>query len=482
MNDVTIIGGGVIGCCLQFALSRYELSSLLIEKNADVAEGISKANSGVIHAGFNVPKGTLKAQMNVAGLKTIYGLAESLGVPHKKTGKLVVAFDDEGRDRLQLLKEQGDANGSPDLEIIDRKRIKELEPLAEGQWALWSPHTGIISPYHFTIALAENAAANGSEILLEEPIRSIRRDGGDFIVVTDHEEIKTRWVINAAGMESDSIARMVGIEDYTIFPYRGEYLITDKADDLGLKMPVYPVPPKDGPGLGVHVTPTMENTILIGPSAEYTGNKEDVATTRSITDQLKAEAFELMPELKKIPIIHAYSGIRPKLVDPNSKEKFKDFVIEESLEVPRFINLIGIESPGLTSAPAIAERVLQIISRSENPAKKKDFRIIRNDHRRFADMPPEERQRMVEEDSRWGEMVCRCESVTRMEVERALDSLPGRPTLDAVKRRTRCGMGRCQGAFCTPRIVQILEERNIDSGRLTKRGEGTELFYGRIKD
>ncbi len=480
--DVAVIGGGVVGCAVLRELSRYDLTLLLLEKEADLGEGVTKANSGVIHAGFNVPAGSLKAKTNVAGLRKIYGLAEELGVPYKKTGKLVVALADEGRARLEALKAEGERSGTPGLEIVAGDRIREIEPLARGRWALYSPQSGIISPYEFTIALAESAWENSAGILLEAPVESVSFEGGLFRLGTPKGTFTARRVVNAAGLFSDDVARMAGIDDYRIFPYRGEYLITDKDCGLRLRLPVYPVPPKDDPGLGIHITPTMEGNLLLGPNAEAIRDKGDFASSRRAMDELKAEAARLMPELAGMSFIHSYAGIRPKLVDPEGREKFSDFVIEESAARPGWINIIGIESPGLTAAPAIADMVVEMIGAGGPLRPKPVFRPGPRRGPRFAGLDDGERAARVARDSEWGEMVCRCEHVTRAEVVTALRNPFGARTMDAVKRRTRCGMGRCQGGFCTPRIVEIMQDEGVSLEAITKRGGGSRLFFGRLKD
>jgi len=479
--DVIVIGGGVVGCAVLRELSRYSLKLLLLEREADLAEGISKGNSGVIHAGFNVPAGSLKAKTNVAGLGMIYGLADELGVPHRKTGKLVVALADEDRRRLEELKAEGDKSGVPDLEIVDEAAIRRLEPLARGRWALYSPHTGIISPYEFTVALAECAGQNGAEVLLEAPVEAIVCRDGLFRLSTPKGTFAARRVVNSAGLFSDDVARLAGIDDYRVFPYRGEYLITDKDCGLRLDLPVYPVPPRDDPGLGIHITPTLEGNIILGPSAEPVDDKRDAASTRKVMAHLKAEAVRLMPELSRVSFIHSYAGIRPKLVDPSGKDKFGDFIVEESAFRPGWISLVGIESPGLTAAPAIAELVAGMIGVKMDLRPKPEFKPERPRRTRFAHLGDDERAGRVAGAADWGEMVCRCEHVTRAEVVAALRNPFGARTMDAVKRRTRCGMGRCQGGFCTPRIVEILQDEGLPADRITKRGGGSRLFYGRLK-
>lgn len=479
--DVIIIGGGVVGCAVLRELSRFQIRVLLLEKEADLAEGISKANSGVIHAGFNVPTGTLKAKTNVRGLFKIYELARQLNVPHKKTGKLVVALNDADKERLQDLKAQGERNKTPDLSIIGADLIQKYEPLAAGRRALFSPHTGIISPYQFTIAQAECALQNDARILLEAPVTNVQHNSGHFILQTPKGEFETSWVVNSAGLFADEIARLAGIDIYKIFPYRGEYHITDKDLKFNLQMPIYPVPPKDGAGLGVHITPSIDGNILIGPSAANIQEKNDTASTKIVMEQLKKEAFDLMPQLKQLQFIHSFAGVRPKLVDPQGNEKFKDFVIEESEICPRWINLIGIESPGLTSSPAIAEMIVDIIGNKFDLMPKEDYNPERPAVVRFAELDDETRERLVREDPNWGEMVCRCETVTRAEVIHALNNPLGVRTLDGIKRRTRCGMGRCQGGFCTPRIMEILQSQGFTPDRISKRGADSFLFAGKLK-
>ncbi len=479
--DVAVIGGGVVGCAVLRELSRYDLKLLLVERESDLAEGVSKGNSGVIHAGFNVPAGSLKAKTNVAGLGLIYPLAAELGIPHKKTGKLVVALEDEDRPRLEELLAEGEKSGVPGLEIVDAAAIGRLEPLARGRWALHSPQTGIISPYAFTYALAESAWRNGATVTLEAPVQAVGFAAGLFRLSTPKGTFAARRVVNSAGLFSDEVARLAGSGEYRIHPYRGEYLITDKDCGLGLAMPVYPVPPRDDPGLGIHITPTLEGHVILGPSAEPVGDKRDLASTREVAARLKAEAARLMPGLARVPFIHGYTGIRPKLVDPDAAGGFGDFVVAESAARPGWIDLVGIESPGLTAAPAIAVMVAGMIGAGLDLRPKPDFEPGRPAERRFAALDDAERVARVAADADWGEMVCRCEHVTRAEVVAALRNPFGARTLDAVKRRTRCGMGRCQGGFCGPRLVDILRDEGVPVDGITKRGGGSRLFYGRLK-
>ncbi len=482
--DVAVIGGGVVGCAVLRELARYELKLLLLEKESDLAEGVTKANSGVIHAGFNVAPGTLKAKTNVEGLGLIYRLAGELGVPHRKTGKLVLALDDSGRPALEALKARGDRNGAPDLVLVGGDEIRSLEPLARGRWALFSPWTGIISPYEFAIALAENALQNGAAVFLETPVTGVEACGGDggFVLATPRGPVAARWVVNAAGLFSDEVSALAGSAVFRVDPCRGEYLVTDKSEAAPLRMPLYPVPPpEDSGGLGIHVTPTLEGNLLLGPSSEFVREKDDVASTRAVAEALRAAAGRLMPGLERAPIIRAYAGLRPKLLDSGGRRAGGDFIVEESALRPRWIDLAGIESPGLTAAPAIAARVAEIVGAKEDLAPRRDFDGGRARPPRFAPLGDGERRRLVAADADWGDMICRCEHVTRAEVRTALRNPCGARTLDAVKRRTRCGMGRCQGGFCGPRIVGLMEEEGLAPEDITKRGGGSRLFWGRIK-
>ena len=473
LYDVAVIGGGVVGCAVLRELARYRgLRLLLLEKGADVAEGVSKANSGVLHAGFNVPPGSLKARTNVAGLMMIYKLAGELGVPHRKTGKLVVALSESDFPRLDELKGQGDRNGAPGLTVVDAAAIRSIAPGVRGLRALYSPHTGIVSPYELTIALAESARRNGAAVVLEAGVTGVAVRGDVFVLATPKGEFAARWVVNSAGLFAEDVAALAGVPSPRVRPYRGEYLVSDKEAGPVLSLPVYPVPPRDDSFLGVHLTPTMEGNILLGPSSEPVDDKRDTASTAAVVDRLKAEACALVPDLARFPFIHAYAGIRPKLAD---------FVIEESPVRPRWINLFGIESPGLTAAPAIAEMVAGLIGAKEDLELRQNFELGLPEPGRFAHVDDAGRARRVADDRAWGEMVCRCEHVTRAEVLAALRSPLGPRTFDAIKRRTRCGMGRCQGGFCTPRLVEILEAEGLSPEQMTKRGAGSGMFYGRLK-
>jgi len=459
--DVLIVGAGVIGSAIARELSRFQLRIALLEKEGDVAEGISKANSGVMHAGFNVKPDSLKARFNIAGLQMLPQLCSELGVEFKRCTKLVVAKDEQEHAYLQKLLEQGRRNGSTGLSLINGTQIKQLAPGISGQSALYSKSTGIINPYQFTIALAENAHQNGTEVFLNHTVRAVQAAKNTaFTVTTDQRPFTARIVINAAGTHSDEVARMADPDfPLTIYPCRGEYHILDKQHSELLDLAVYPVPPRDGSGLGVHLTPTINGNILIGPSTEYIEGRENIATTGDTMQLLLKEAFELLPALHGAQVIRSYAGIRPKLFHPSSGHSFADFHIAESPSASGFINLVGIESPGLTSAPAIATYIKNnFIAAHFNLRPYKNFTAHRPAPLRREFLSPPQRRKLARQDHNFAEIICRCEGISRGEVLRAIENPLGVHTLNGIKKRTHSMMGRCQGGFCLARIAEILQE------------------------
>lgn len=481
--DFIIIGAGVIGCNIARELARYEGEILVIEKKDDVASEISKANSGVLHVGFYQPPNTLKAKTNVQGLSHFKKLSEELNFEMRVNEKLVIGMNEQERKHLEHLYEQGQKNGVKGLRLIGEEEIKKMEPNVNGKYALHSHFTGIIEPYKFTIALAENACQNGVKFLFNEEVIGIDKHDSTFRVRTSASNIySSRWVINCAGVYSDEVTRMVTNTEYKIYPCKGEYYITDKVEGLIQRM-IYPVPPADGAGLGIHFTPTIEHNMLIGPSAQYINEKCDTSNTAETMKTLKAEIHKYIPRLADVDLIGNYAGIRPKLISGKGDKTFADFVIEENKKVDHFIDLIGIESPGLTSAPAIAEMVVDIIGNKEDLVENEAFNPHREGRIRFTTLSPEEQARLIEENEEYGIMVCRCQTVTQAEIIEAIENPLGVCSLDAVKRRSRSMMGRCQGGFCTPRIVEILMDRyGKRPDEIYKNNEKSNLFYGLVKD
>jgi glycerol-3-phosphate dehydrogenase len=477
--DMVIIGGGVVGCAIARELSKYKVSVAVLEKEDDVGWGISCRNSGVVHAGFNNKPGTLMAQFCVEGNKSFAELCHQLDVPYKKIGKLVVAKKKEEIKGLKKLKIQGDKNQVAGLKIIDSEELKRLEPNIEGIAALYSPETAITSPYLLTIALAENALDNGVSFFLNTEVESITRlNNSCFKIITNKIEFTSSYVINSAGLYADYIARMVGIRNYHLYPCRGEYHILDRNVSWLINHLVYPVPQAGAGGLGIHLTPTIDGNILIGPSNEYIKSKDNLSVTSSVMKMLSAEAREFLPLISPGYIIRSYSGLRAKQA-PSSEGGFWDFVIEESKTVNNFINLIGIESPGLTAAQPIAKRVVEIINKKERLNPDPGFNPLRKGILRFEEQDEENKKALIKQDPDYGEIICRCEKITKKEILEAANNSLGARSLISIKYRTRAMMGRCQGGYCLPRIIEILRENfNLTLRGITLKGNNSYLLTG----
>ena len=481
--DVLIVGAGVVGCAIARELSRYSLSVGVLEKEKDVSFGTSSRNSGVLHAGFNYAPGSLRAKLDVEGNRLMEPLCRKLKVKVSKIGKLTVALNDEEILELERLKKQGEANGVPGLEILDPSEMHKIQPGVEGVGALWSPTSGIVCPYGLTIALARCARQNGVDFHLSWEVARIFREESGFLLENSFgEELEASVIINAAGLFADRIARMAGIEEYTLYPCRGEYYVLDKRLDGTLKTLIYPAPRKNDPGLGIHLTPTVDGNILIGPSAEYTELPEDWSCSAEVLETLRKKGRELFPDLSASDFIRSFAGLRPKLAPPEEGGN-RDFVVEDREDLPGFINLMGIESPGLTSAPALALMVRDMVGNHFDLQEKSLFvEELPGREKSFAESSPEERKALVAEDPDYGEMVCRCEQVTKREILDALSDPLGARTLMSVKYRTRATMGRCQGGFCFPKIVNILtRELGYAPEDLCLRDEKSFFFPGRVR-
>ena len=481
--DVVIIGGGVVGCAIARELSKYKVSVAVLEKEDDVSWGISCRNSGVVHTGFNNKPGTLMAQFCVEGNKSFAELCRQLDVPYKKIGKLVVAKKKEEIKELQKLKQQGDTNGVDNLQIIDLNEVKRLEPNIEGIAALYSPETAITSPYLLTIALAENALDNGVSFFLNTQVKSITTlNDSRFRIKTNKREFTSSYVVNSAGLYADKIARMVGIKKYRLYPCRGEYHILDKNVSWLINHLVYPVPQAGAGGLGIHLTPTIDGNILVGPSDEYIKRKDNYSTTFKVMKMLSVEARKFLPLISPGYIIRSYSGLRAKQA-PSSEGGFWDFVIEESDTVDNFINLIGIESPGLTATQPIAKRVVEIINKKERLNPNPRFNPFRKGILRFEEQDKETKEALIKQDPNYGEIVCRCEKVTKKEILEAINNPLGAKSLISIKYRTRAMMGRCQGGYCLPRIIEILREYfDLNPQEILLKGDNSYLLTGYRSD
>jgi len=443
--------------------------------------GTSGKNSAVVHAGFNNRTGSLMAEFCVDGNKRFEQVCRTLDVPYKKTGKLVVALDDGDLPIIDEILEAGERNGCVGLSKIGRAEIDEMDPYVRGIAALYSANTAIINPFLYTIHLAEAALQNGVEFFLNSEVTAIECDGAGFRVSCGEDVFTCDIVINSAGLYSDKVAAMAGDTQYRIYPSRGEYFILDKCATEITGRPIYPVPRKGVGGLGVHLTPTIDGNMLIGPSAEYVDNCEEYASTRKMMDKLFAEAQDLLPELRRDMIIGAYTGMRSKIVPPGGAN-FGDFIIEESKAAPGMINLVGIESPGLTASIPIAERVCGMLKARFGLKEKNDWKAEFTGKPVFRLIEPEKQNELIRENPDYGEIVCRCEGITKAEVLSALNNPLGARTLVAVKNRVRTMTGRCQGGYCFSNIIDIMNhEFGIDPKDITYRNCGDKPFFGRAK-
>jgi len=451
-NDVIVIGAGVTGCAVARELARYNLNTTVLEAGSDVAEGASKANSAIVHAGFDAKPGTNKAKFNVLGNRLFEDVCRELGVPFRRNGSLVLAFGAGEEKALAELAAKAAANGVP-VEILDRAELRRREPRVspEATAALWAPTGGICCPYELTFRYAENAAANGVAFVFDAAVEALARDASGWRVTCgDGRTFTARAVVNCAGLRSDELNNLVSAVKYRIEPRRGEYLMLDKDEDGTFSATMFQVPSRMGKG--ILVSPTVDGTLIVGPTAEDISDKEDKATTYAGLKKVKAGARRTYPDLPLDKVITEFSGLRAH------ETTVGDFVLGEAPDAPCFFNALGVESPGLTSAPAIgvwlAERVAARLDASRKPAA-----LISKDAGgwpRTREMEPAALAELVARDPAFGRVVCRCEGVTEGEIRAAIRARVGARTLDGVKRRTRSGMGRCQGGFCTPRLIEIL--------------------------
>lgn len=477
MYDVAVIGAGIIGCSIARALSRYRLNTVLMEKEPDVADCTTKGNSAIVHAGYDAKPGTLKARFNALGNPMYDKLCEELDVPFKRVGSLVLAFGDEDMETIKKLYEQGIANGISGMEIWDRDKVIEMEPKVnkEVTGALYAATCGIVGPMELAIALAENAADNGVEVLLDSEVRDIKRQEDGYTIYTRDNVIAARYVINCAGLHADTVNNMVAAESFKISPRRGEYNIFDKSAKDVVKTVVFPCPSKLGKG--ILVSPTVHGNLLIGPNAEDLSDKEAFDTTSKGLQFIREGAERSVPNLPYNLIITGFSGLRARC-------ERDDFIIEEAPDAKGFINIAGIESPGLTSSPAIAEYVVELLSGICGGLNEKlDYNPRRRRQIRFNELSESERKELVEKDPRYGRIICRCETVTEGEIVDAIHRKVGARTLDGVKRRVRPGSGRCQGGFCGPRVMEILaRETGRDIKDIVKDREGSYVLEHPTKE
>lgn len=468
MRDIIVIGAGVVGCSIARELSKYNLDVLVVEKNSDVSEGISKGNSGIVHAGYNEKIGTLKAKLNIEGNKSFDDLSRDLQFPFKRNGAFILAFKDEEMKTLESLKENGEKLGVEGLEILTREEALNIESNLNKEivGVLNVKTSGIVSPYEMTIALAENAAENGVEFKLNSKVTNIEKISEGYKVTLNNKELVSgKIIINASGLEGAFLNNLVSMTKREINPVKGEYCLFDKVAGAMINKTLFQVPSKLSKG--VLVTPTAEGNLLVGPNAV---EGKTLETSREGIDEILDKSKKSLEELPVARILNTFSGIRPKI-------KGGDFIIEEVEDAKNFINVIGIDSPGLTAAPAIGVYVVNMIKERLDLVEKKNFKKTREKIVRFAELSLEEKNKLIKEKPAYGHMVCKCEFVTEGEIVEAIHRPIKALTVDAIKRRTRASMGGCQGVGCTLPISKILSrELGIDISDINKNIEGSPVI------
>ncbi|NQT23234.1 MAG: NAD(P)/FAD-dependent oxidoreductase [Candidatus Omnitrophica bacterium] len=466
--DVVIVGGGVAGSSIARELSRYKLRIALFEKEVEVAFGVSKSNSGIIHPGTQNPPNSLKGKLCVLGNKLTRKISKELGVDFKEVGSLIVAFERDEIAKLKRIKKEAEVLGVPKLKIVDRAWIKANEPSLSDKViaALYAPTTGIISPYRLVYDLSENAKRNGVEFYTESEVLNIKRiSSGGFEIATKKGLFNSRYVVNAAGLHADDISKMVGVDDFKITPRKGEEFLLDKKRRYLTNHVIFPLPTKTSKG--VLVIKTADGNPMIGPTAEDIDDKEDLSTSDKGLSTVLHSVQRIVPSIDGNDIIAYFAGLRPA--------SGHDFIIRHEKKVSGFVNVAGIQSPGLTAAPAIALMVSDILKKNGLSLKKK---ILFHKHRKtevhLFDIPLSKTRSLIKKDAGYGDVVCRCEMVSAKEIKDAISR--GAKTLDGIKFRTRAQAGRCHGGFCTSRIMKILsEETGQPLTEITKRGHGSNI-------
>ena len=482
--DIVVIGGGVIGTAIVRELARYELDIILLEKEADLACGTSKANSGIIHAGYNASTETIKGKMNVKANTQFDKICADLNVPFNRTGSLVVGFNENDLKKLKKIKANGEKQGIKGLEIVGQDRLQDMEENInpEAKYGLFAPTAGIISPYELAIAYGDNAVINGAEVMLKTKVTDlIVKDGSLKAVKTNKGVIEAELVINAAGVFADKIAKM-GRDEMKITPRKGEYHLFDKEYGYLASHVLFPIPTKKSKG--ILVTPTVHGNLLIGPNSQEVDNKNDVSTTKEGMEEIIDGAKKLIPDLPQDGVITSFSGLR-------AAAQGEDFIIGFSDNTQGLIHTAGIQSPGLSSTPAIADKVVDLVKEyAENDkdfelSYKKDFKEKNPEYPHYNDYQDrkDKWEDYIKKDDDYAKVVCRCETVTKGEIIDAIKRPVPARTVDAIKRRTRAGSGRCQGGFCGPRVVEILaEELDISPLEVTKRGGDSNILAARAKE
>lgn len=478
MYDFIVIGSGVVGSAIARELSKYDVKIAVLEKNSDVCFETSGRNSGVVHGGFSYDTGSLKNLLCLKGNLMFDELSKELNFPFNRCGKLLVGNSLDDFNRLKLVMEQGKRNGVCGMEIIiGQDKISNVVPYAIGNYAILSKNSGIVDTFLFNIALAENAHFNGVDFYFNQQVNNIKVHDNFFEIFTDKTTYKTKWIINSAGLNAHNIAKLVGINDYKVIGSKGEYIIIDKKVGKLLPMPLYPVP--SNTYMGIHLTNTVDGNILIGPNAETTEDFSDYSVRRSSINFLEKEAKKIYSNIDRTTYIRNYSGILPKWVDDNGI--IQDFKIEISKKVSNFINLIGIESPGLTAAVPIGEYVCELIKNVSQLKENKNFSPNRKAFKRFLKMNFEEKSKAIKENPDYGEIICKCEMVSKAEILYAINNPLGVNSIKSIKYRTRAMTGSCQGGYCQTKIANLIE-KNLNNSNVKFSNENTNIFTNLVRE
>ncbi len=470
--DIIIIGAGVSGSAIARELAKCKRRIAVLERALDICEGTSKANSGIVHAGYDAVPGTLKAKLNIEGNRLMEKLSKELDFSFKRTGSFVITFEEEGKKQLQELYDRGVVNGVDGMQILTGDEARDMEPELsdEVKAALYAPTAGIVCPFGMNIAFAENAAVNGVDFHLNTEVTSIQKEEDGYCIHAGDKAFRASIVVNAAGVYADAIHNMVCENKLQITPRRGEYCLFDKtAGDL-VKRTIFQLP--SAKGKGILVTPTVHGNLMAGPTAEDISDKEGINTTEKGLEQVLKVGAKSVKNLPVKQVITSFSGLR-------AHEGSGDFIIGESEEAQGFFDVAGIASPGLTSAPAIGAYVAGLINGKYPAPVNEDFVSTRKGIPNMAEATMEERKELIRKNPAYANVICRCELVTEGEILDAIHRPLGATTLDGVKRRTRAGMGRCQSGFCSPKVLEILaRELGVDNSQIRKSGYGSEVLIG----
>ena len=475
MYDVAVIGGGIIGAAAAFELSKYQVHTVVLEKENDIACGTTKANSAIIHAGYDCKPGTLMAKLNVRGAQLAEEICEKLDVPYKRIGSMVIGFSDPDRETIQVLYMRGIENGVTELQILDGDSARALDStLSEAVCcALYAPSAAIVSPWEYALAMMETTIRNGVELYRDTEVTGLRREENRWKIPTIHGELESRFVLNASGLHSEAVHDMVAPHSFSIHPVRGEYYVLDKSEGTRASHVIFQCPTKDGKG--VLVTPTVHGNLLVGPSSiPIVG--ESTATTRDGLDFVREKALLSIPSIDFKETIRVFAGLR-------AVGDTGDFIIEEAPGAPGFFDMAGICSPGLSAAPAIAEYVLTLLHDKGLQLDPKENFSAHRKVIRFRTLPQEVQQELIRHRPEYGTIFCRCETVTEAEILDTLDGVIPPRSLDGIKRRVNSGMGRCQGGFCSTKIAELLyRQAGIAPTELLQDRDGSWILSGRAKE